>query len=292
MTGIVSELNIVLQALELERPAPHTFVGRSPVTGRNRIYGGLVVAQALKAAMLTVVPERQPHSLHGLFMRPGDPRVPISYDVAVDRDGGSFSSRRVEASQRGEPIFVMFASFQTFEVGLDHQVAMPDVPPPEALASEAELLAAYRDAMPASMQAYFARRKTIELRPVRPEQYIAPEPLLPPRQQVWMRSSGLLPDDPNLHACLFAYASDMTILDTALIAHGLNLFDPALILASVDHAVWFHRPFRVDDWLLYDQDSPASAGGRGFSRGSVFDRGGRLVASVAQEGMMRTRRSA
>jgi acyl-CoA thioesterase-2 len=214
--------------------------------------------------------------------------VPIIYEVDRIRDGHSFTTRRVVAIQHGEAIFAMSASFQRDEAGLDHQAAMPAVPPPEDLPSEAQLKELYLQNAPEPVRRYWTRPRPLELRPVDLRHYVSREPL-EPAQQIWIRSSEPLPDDPDIHRCVLAYASDMTLLDTALFAHGRAIFDPDLQAASLDHAVWFHRPFRADEWLLYVEDSPSASGARGFTRGSLFSRDGKLVASVAQEGLVRVR---
>jgi acyl-CoA thioesterase-2 len=226
--------------------------------------------------------------LHAYFMRPGDPSVPIIYEVDRIRDGKSFATRRVVAIQHGEAIFSMSASFQVEESGFDHQLPMPSVPPPEELPSESDLKALFVESAPEPVRRYWERERPLELRPVDLRHYLSREPL-EPVQQVWIRATGRLPDDPNIHRSVLAYASDMTLLDTSLFAHGRNIFDRDLQVASLDHALWFHRPFRIDEWLLYNEDSPSASGARGFSRGSLFSRDGRLIASVAQEGLIRRR---
>jgi acyl-CoA thioesterase-2 len=231
---------------------------------------------------------RPAHSLHAYFLRPGDPTVPIIYEVDRIRDGGSFSTRRVVAIQHGQAIFSMAASFHKDEPGLHHQMKMPDVPSPESLPSEAELKEQLINRLPEPVKAYWQRERPIEIRPVDLSRYLSPENRAP-TQQVWIRATGSLGDDLALHQCVLAYASDFTLLDTALIAHGRFVFDPGLMLASLDHAIWFHRSFRADDWLLYAQDSPSSGAGRAFCRGTLFTREGDLVASTAQEGLVRER---
>jgi acyl-CoA thioesterase-2 len=216
--------------------------------------------------------------------------VPIVYEVARDRDGKSFTTRRIIAIQHGEPIFSMLASFHVSEEGFEHEMPMPSVPDPESLPAEKEFLAAHAAKMPPGMRTYFERDRPIELRPCEPDHYLHPERSGGHVQHVWFRATGALPDDPRLHECVLAYASDMTLLDTALVPHHTNLFDPRLMLASLDHALWFHRPFRADDWLLYAEDTPSASGARGFNRGLIFSRDGRLIASAAQEGMIRVRR--
>jgi acyl-CoA thioesterase-2 len=220
-------------------------------------------------------------------MRPGDPKIPIIYEVIRDRDGGSFSTRRVVAIQHGAPIFSMSVSFHAAEEGFEHAATMPDVPMPEALMSEKQMLEASAQIMPANMRRYFERDRPIELRPCDPSHYLAPVKDVRGQHNVWIRTNGQLPDDSALHQCVLAYASDMTLLDTSLVPHGRNIFDSGLMMASLDHALWFHRPFRMDEWLLYAQDTPSGSGGRGFNRGLIFTPDGRLVASVAQEGLIR-----
>jgi acyl-CoA thioesterase-2 len=277
----------LLSTLDLEQLEHNLFRGRSPQNGWQRVFGGQVVGQALVAADRTVDGEdRLAHSLHGYFLRPGDPKVPIIYDVDRIRDGGSFTTRRVVGIQHGQAIFSMAVSFHKAEAGFDHQIAMPEVPPPEALPSEEELKARFLPNLPDVVRTYWERERPIELRPVDLSRYFGREKL-EPKQYLWIKASGPLPDNFRLHQCVLAYASDFSLLDTALIAHGRILFDPRLMLASLDHAVWFHRPFRADEWLLYAQDSPSAQAARGFCRGSIFSRDGRLVASVAQEGLIR-----
>lgn len=280
----------VLETLDLEPLEQNLFRGVSPDAGWQRVFGGQVIGQALVAAYRTAPAERSVHSLHGYFIRPGDPEVPIIYEVERYRDGKSFTTRLVVAIQHGVPIFTMTASFHAAEPGLDYQERMPAVPPPEDLPSERELLQSFSDRMPENMRRYFSRKRPIELRPVDSRHYLAPEKGRPALQNVWIRATETLPDTPSVHQCVLAYASDMTLLDTALVAHGRNFFDPSIMMASLDHALWFHRPFRADEWLLYAQDSPSTSGARGFTRGSVFDRAGKLVASVAQEGLIRPKR--
>ena len=280
-------LDQLLAILDLEPLERNLFRGLSPQVGWQRVFGGQVIGQALVAACRTVE-DRTAHSLHAYFLRAGDPAVPIIYEVDRIRDGKSFSTRRVVAIQHGQAILSMAASFHKLEEGLSHQVRMPDVPPPEALPSEAELKEQLIDRVPPAVRAYWERERPIEIRPVDFTRYLSPQERAP-TQQVWIKATGKLGDDLALHQCVMAYASDFTLLDTALIAHGRFVFDPGLMLASLDHAIWFHRPFRADDWLLYGQDSPSSAGGRAFCRGTLFDRDGTLVASTAQEGLVRQR---
>ncbi len=279
----------LLSILDLETLEQNLFRGRSPQDGWQRVFGGQVIGQALVAAEHTVE-DRVAHSLHGYFMRPGDPKVPIIYEVDRIRDGGSFNTRRVVAIQHGHAIFSMSASFHVVEEGVDHHFAMPDVPGPDELPSLNDIKEAEIEKFPQVIKTYFERERPIEIKPVDLTRFLHPEKR-DPVQYVWMRVTGRLPDDAALHQCALAYASDFTLLDTALIAHGLVLYDPTLMLASLDHAMWFHRPFRADEWLLYAQDSPASHGARGFTRGSVYTRQGVLVASATQEGLIRKKRA-
>jgi len=276
----------LLAILDLEALEHNLFRGRSPQVGWQRVFGGQVIGQALVAASRTVPADRRAHSLHAYFLRPGDPEVPIIYEVDRIRDGKSFVTRRVVAIQHGHAIFSMSASFQVEEGGLDHQLPAPAVPPPEELLSEDDLKRRFMESASEPMKAYWRRERPIELRPVSLHHYLGREKL-EPVQQVWFRATGALPDDPAIHKCVLAYASDMLLLDTALYPHGRSLFDRDLQVASLDHAVWFHRPFRADDWLLYAQDSPTASGGRGFNRGAIYSRDGIHVASVAQEGLIR-----
>jgi acyl-CoA thioesterase-2 len=283
-----SAVHDLLSILDLEPLEHNLFRGRSPQVGWQRVFGGQVIGQALVAACRTVE-ERGPHSLHAYFLLAGDPKVPIIYEVDRLRDGKSFATRRVKAIQHGRAIFAMSASFQVEEPGFDHQVPMLDVPDPESLPTEAQMKAGVLPLMPDPVRAYYERERPIELRPVDFERYTSREPR-EPRFSVWIRSTAPLPDDPAVHQCVLAYASDLTLLDSSLVAHGRTVFERSIQAASLDHALWFHRPFRADDWLLYTQDSPSASGARGFSRGLIFARDGTLVASVAQEGLIRARR--
>jgi len=283
MTAVTDMLTI----LDLEPLEHNLFRGRSPQVGWQRVFGGQVIGQALVAACRTV-PDRKPHSLHAYFMLPGDPSIPIVYEVERIRDGRSFTTRRVKAIQHGQAIFSLSASFHIDEPGLTHQIDMPKVPMPEDLPSEQEIRQRVLPLMPDPVRAYYERERPIELRPVEYSRYISREPM-PPYFHVWIRATSRLPDDPVLHQCVLAYASDMTLLDASLIAHGRTVAEREIQPASLDHAMWFHRDFRADEWLLYAQDSPFSGGGRGFARGAIYTRDGRLVASVAQEGLIRLR---
>jgi acyl-CoA thioesterase-2 len=280
------------QILDLEQIEDLVFRGRSRPVVETRVFGGEVAGQALVAAARTVGPERVVHSLHGYFLRPGDPRRPILYQVDPIRDGRSFTTRRVVGIQHGEAIFTLSASFQVKEQGLQHQVPVLDVPDPDGLRPLAETLGENGRAL--AYFAEFSRRFPIELR------YPAEPPMLatargetpPPRQEIWMRASGPLPDDPVLHACAATYSSDLMLLSTALLPHRLMFGDPRLQMASLDHAVWFHAPFRADDWLCYQQEGTWAGGARALCRGSLFDRAGTLVATVMQEGLIRVREKA
>ena len=280
----------LVDILDLETLELNLFRGRSPQQSWQRVFGGQVIGQALVAACRTVS-GRQPHSLHGYFLLGGDPTVPIIYEVDRIRDGRSFATRRVLAIQHGRAIFALTASFhEDEEDGYEHGAPMPDVPDPDSLA-ESEPTASLIEAMPPAVRAYFLRERPIELRPVSMRRPVL-DAATPGRFPIWIRATSPLPDDPAIHRCVLAYASDFTLLDTALVPHGRSVLEDSIQAASLDHAVWFHRPFRADDWLLYAQDTPNAGGGRGFARGLVFDRAGRLVASVAQEGLIRKKRPA
>ena len=285
-----SAVDSLISILDLEPLEENLFRGRSPQQGWQRVYGGQVLGQALVAAVRTTPVDRVAHSLHAYFLLAGDPSIPIIYNVERVRDGGSFSTRRVTAIQHGKAMFVMSASFHKEEPGYDHQDAMPKVPPPEDLPNEQQLKEQLISRLPENMKSYWERERPIELRPIDVSRYLARQKRAP-QQCMWMRASRQLPDEFPLHQCVLAYASDFTLLDTALMAHGKLMFDSDIQLASLDHALWFHRRFRADDWLLYVQDSPSAHGARGFCRGSVFTRDGMLVASVVQEGLMRPRHS-
>lgn len=277
----------LLAQLDLEPIEKDIFRGHGPQAGWQRVFGGLVISQALVAAARTVA-DRPPHSLHGYFILPGDPSVPIVYQVDRIRDGKSFATRRCVAIQHGKAIFSLSASFQIEEEGLEHAFSMPSAPDPETLPSEDDILQRYGSMMPDHVRQYFERERPIEIRACDLSRYARRKPM-EPFQNVWVRASGRLPDDPAIHRAVLSYLSDMTLLDTALIAHGRSVFSRNMQVASLDHALWFHRPFRADEWLLYAQDSPNSSGARGLTRGSLYSRDGRLIASVAQEGLIRQR---
>jgi acyl-CoA thioesterase-2 len=278
-------LDEVLDLLDLEAIEVNLFRGRSPETRTQRVFGGQVIGQALVAAYRTVE-DRHCHSLHAYFLRPGDPKVPILYEVDRSRDGKSFTSRRVVAIQHGRPIFTLAASFQKFEEGLEHQIEMHAVPRPEDVQSDVELLEKIRDSIPEKMRPCLLGDRPIELRPVTPQPLLKP-PKMAPYQDIWMKANGVLPDDVPLHQCVLAYASDMTLHDTATLPHGVNGWEAGVQMASLDHSMWFHRPFRADEYLMYAHDSPSSQNGRGFSRGNIYAQNGTLVCSVAQEGVLR-----
>ena len=274
-------LDAVLNLLDLEQIEVNIFRGTTPDDKRPRIFGGQVAGQALVAAARTV-DQGAVHSLHGYFLRPGDPKMPVLYDVDRIRDGRSFTTRRVVAIQHGQAIFQLAASFHIEEPGYEHLGPMPEVPEPETLQSREERWRQYE-----TLKGRANQPQALDVR------YVTASPLdrgdgpLPPVQQVWMRANGTVPDDQVLHTCLLTYASDMTLLDTTLLPHGTGSMDEGIMMASLDHAMWFHGPFRADEWLLYDQYTPATTGGRGLATGRVFTRDGRLVASVVQEGLIR-----
>jgi acyl-CoA thioesterase II len=279
-------LDRLLSLLDLEQIEINIFRGRSPDETVQRVFGGQVAGQALVAAGRTVPEDRPVHSLHAYFIRPGDPSVPLVYSVDRVRDGRSFTTRRVLAIQHGQPIFALSASFQRPEPGFEHSAPMPDVPAPEGLRSNVDRIA---EALGQPVPRYY-RESPIELRSVGPlsiEAYNDPS-LRRDSNLVWLRVKEKLPDDPLLHVCLMTYASDLTLVDTVLLKHGVTVTDGHTTSASLDHAMWFHRPFRADQWLLYAQDTPAAAGGRGLARGQVFTTEGDLVVSVVQEGLIRT----
>jgi acyl-CoA thioesterase-2 len=284
-----SAVENLLTILDLEPLDLNLFRGRSPQDGWQRVYGGQVIGQALVAAVRTVDASRPPHSMHAYFILPGDPKMPIIYDVDRIRDGKSFTTRSVTARQHGHAIFSMLVSFHTDEPGLDHQAEMPKVTPPEDLPSEGEMRKNLLQHMPEPVRRYYERERPIEMRPVEFDRY-AGRKYPDGRFHLWFRATGRLPDDPAIHQCVLAYASDLTLLDASLTRHGRTLFEKQFMAASLDHALWIHRPFRADEWLLYAQDSPNLHSSRGFSRGLIFTRDGTLVASVAQEGLVRERR--
>ena len=284
MSRVLDEL---LALLKLEPIEENLFRGLSQDLGFRQLFGGQVLGQALSAASQTVESARHVHSLHGYFLRPGDASLPVVYTVDRVRDGGSFTTRRVVAIQKGQPIFTMMASFQRDELGFEHQAKMPEVPLPESLPSDIELLRHRAHLIPEQVRDKFLGDKPIEIRPVTVVDPFDPK-ACEPIKYVWFRANGLVPEDPQVHRYVLAYASDFNLITTALQPHGASYMQRKMQLASLDHALWFHANLRVNDWLLYAMDSPWAGNARGLSRGHVFTREGQLVASVAQEGLIRT----
>jgi acyl-CoA thioesterase-2 len=284
---VAEELSSLLTILDLEQIEVNIFRGVSPDDSAQRVFGGQVAAQALVAAGRTAPEDRHLHSLHAYFLRPGDPSIPIVYEVDRIRDGRSFTTRRAVAVQHGKAIFHMSASFQIEEQGVDHQAPMPSAPEPEALLTVEQMRVAAGIPTPKGWDG----PRPIDLRYVGNPPWLNDDPIEPVNhQQVWFRANGAMPDDPLMHVCAVTYASDMTLLDSVLLANGLTWQDTATVqIASMDHAMWFHRPFRADDWLLYDQSSPSASGGLGLGIGRLFTRDGRHVVSVVQEGLLRFR---
>ena len=289
MKNTISEL---VELLDLENLEINLFRGQSRNLGGKSVYGGQVVAQALVAAYRTLKAgpnERIAHSVHAYFLRPGDMEAPIVYDVERIRDGLGFSVRRIKAIQHGKTIFTMMASFQVPENGYEHHQPMPDVPMPEDLIDQRQLREQWLAEMPAlpeKLRERYLRELPVEFRPVQPQNPFAPEKR-EPKRQIWFRSHGGLPDNPLVQQCALVYATDFNLLGTAFLPHGTSYMQPGMMVTSLDHAVWMHRPCRVDEWLLYDMDSPVAVGARGYSRGLVYNRNGDLVASVTQESLMR-----
>jgi acyl-CoA thioesterase II len=284
-THVLEEL---LDLLKLEPIEENIFRGQSQDLGFGNVYGGQVLGQALSAAYQTVPPERRAHSLHAYFLRPGDVRRPIIYNVDCIRDGKSFTTRRVVAVQKGRAIFNLAASFQIDEGGFEHQDAAPDVPGPDGLASELELVNRIAAQIPSPIREKLLCRRPIEVRPVNPMNPFAPEKREPVRYH-WIRAIDRMPDDPAVHQYLLAYASDYGLMVTSLYPHGQSFWQPAMQVASLDHVMWFHRPFRMDEWLLYAMHSPNACKARGLAIGKIYDRRGDLVAAVGQEGLIRFR---
>jgi acyl-CoA thioesterase-2 len=285
--SLVAEL---IELLTVEPAAEDLWCGARKKEGRGRVFGGQVIAQGLMAAQNSVPAERIAHSLHAYFMRPGSEDHEIHYRIERDHDGGSFSTRRIVALQQGKPILNMAASFQKLEQGFEHQFEMPEVPPPESLETEREVRLRMAEAIPEAQRAFFLQERAMEHRPCDPRDWIGGTPRQPAIQNIWFKARAALPDDPALHRAILAYASDNWLLGTAALPHNVRWETPGFISASLDHAVWLHDDFRCDEWLLYSCDSPWAGRGRGFNRGSVFTRDGRLVATAAQEGLMRMRR--
>ena len=287
----MSPLDDLLDLLDLEPIEVHIFRGQNRALGSARVFGGQVLAQALVAASRTVEPgtdgaERTCHSLHAYFILPGDIQAPIIYEVERLRDGGSFTTRRVTAIQHGRPIFNASLSFHRQEDGYSHQDPAPDVPGPDGLASETDLARTIADQIPEPLRTAVTRDRPIDFHPVDPINPLAPR-VRPAQQATWLKATSSLPDDPAIHQAVLAYASDWGLLATALLPHGRSVFEPGIQAASLDHAIWFHRPFRADEWLLYAMEAPCAFGARGFTRGQAFNQSGELVASTAQEGLIR-----
>jgi len=285
----MKEVSELLHLLELEKIEENLFRGESTNVGSSRVFGGQVLAQSLYAAMRTTPEDRYVHSLHAYFILPGDIHQPIIFQVDRIRDGGSFTTRRVQAIQKGQTIFLMSASFQLQQEGFDHQINMPNVSPPENLVSWEDLVQQYGEMLPENIKNFLNLDRPIEFRPVE-----MINPAIPAKSQpfrhVWMKAKGEMLDSHRAHSCVLAYTSDYNLLTTALLPHGKETSFGNIQLASLDHAMWFHRDFKVDDWLLYAIDSPSSSNARGFTRGNIFTREGRLVASVVQEGLIRPKK--
>jgi acyl-CoA thioesterase II len=277
----------LISLLDVETLDTDLYRGRRKPDGVGRVFGGEVIAQALSAAQRSTDPDRIAHSLHAYFMRPGSEDHPTIYRVERDYDGGSFSTRRIVALQQGKPILNMAASFHRHRDGLSYQADMPSVPPPEDLPNEAELRARFADQIPEQFRANFLRPRPFEYRPVDPRDWLGGDKRIPAVQHIWFRLVAPIGDDAALHRSMVAYASDSYLLGTSTLPHGLTWMTPGFQTTSLDHALWLHDDFRADDWLLYSCDSPWSGRSRGFNRGSIYTRDGRLVASAAQEGLMR-----
>lgn len=287
MATVLDEL---VKLLSLEKLEENLYRGQSQDLGWGTVYGGQVIGQALFAAQNTVPPDRQVHSLHAYFLRPGDVSAPIVYDVDRSRDGSSFTTRRVKAIQHGHPIFDMSASFQKVEAGFEHQSDMPTVPPPEQVPTDQERLAAQAAQLPEFMRGRALADRPIEIRTVgEPDVFLTGTH--PPERYVWLKATHPLPDTIALHQALLAYASDFSLITTSLKPHGVTWLTPGMQVASVDHAVWFHAPFRADEWLLHVMESPRASGARGLVNGRIYSRDGKLVASTAQQGLIRKRES-
>ncbi|PSV28811.1 MULTISPECIES: acyl-CoA thioesterase II [unclassified Photobacterium] len=282
------ELNELLNLLQLEQLELDLFRGQSENLGLPQVYGGQVIGQSLSAAKQTVEKERYLHSFHSYFLRPGNSEKPIIYDVEKLRDGKSFSTRRVKAIQNGEPIFFLTASYQANEEGFNHQSTMPNVVGPEGLASETQLVDAIAQYLPPKIVENFGKKRPVEVRPVTIINPLKPT-IAEPKQYLWIKANGTMPEDLNIHHYLLAYASDWGFLVTSMHPHGVTLFSPNMQVATIDHSMWFHRPFKMDEWLLYAIDSPSASGSRGIVRGEIYNQKGELVASAVQEGLIRQR---
>lgn len=285
----MNDVESLLKAIELEKIDKNIFRGTSHDVGSPQVYGGQALSQALHAAMLTVPDDRFVHSLHAYFILPGKLDVPIIYQVLHIRDGGSFTTRRVTGIQNGKAIFILAASFQLLQEGLEHQIDMPEITPPEELQSDVDLMKQFKDQIPKRFK-NFLRPRPIEFRPVNPLSFILPQKQ-EPKRYIWMKAKGTVPDDLTTHQRILAYASDYNLLITALLPHQDKVAMQNLQLASLDHAMWFHRPFKVDEWILYVLDSPSASNTRGFTRGAIYTKEGVLISSVVQEGLMRKKQN-
>jgi len=286
MTDVLGEL---LELLNLEKIEENLFRGQSQDLGFGSVFGGQVLGQALSAAVRTVPEDRHPHSLHAYFLRPGDATQPIVYQVDRIRDGSSFTTRRIMAIQKGREICSVATSFQREEVGFEHQSEMPQVGSPEGLLSDLDLARRFQHLIPEPLRTKLTCDWPIEIRPIDPVNPFSPKPRAPV-QYAWLRAVGQLPDEPAIHQALLTYASDFRLLGTSLNPHAKTFWQPDMQVTSIDHSLWFHHPFRLDEWMLHAMDSPAASGGRGLNRGSIYTQDGRLVASVAQEGLIRRRK--
>ncbi|TYK64681.1 acyl-CoA thioesterase II [Colwellia echini] len=285
MTRVLNELSALLKVETIEEGI---YRGQSQDLGFKALFGGQVMGQALAAAQETIPKNRFVNSLHSYFLRPGDANLPVVYEVEVMRDGASFSTRRVQAIQKGKTIFYMTASFQVTEVGFDHQDTMPVVTPPEDLPSFTDYIHANQQYIPEALREKFLAEKPIDMRPVQQYNWLQPK-ATESASQMWIKANGELSDDLALHTYMLAYTSDFHFLPTALLPHGASHWLPNFQIATIDHAMWFHRPFRFDDWLLYCMDSPSASNGRGLVKGQIYNRQGQLVASTMQEGVIRQR---
>lgn len=285
MSQVLDDLRALLKLEVIEQGI---YRGQSQDLGFRALFGGQVMGQALSAAQETIAADRFVHSLHSYFLRPGDAKKPVLYEVENIRDGASFSTRRVQAIQNGKAIFYMTASFQLAETGFDHQDIMPDVCGPEDLPSHSDFIHENQQYIPENIRGIFLAEKPIEIRPIQPYNWLKPEKA-DANCPVWMKTNGLMPDDLRIHTYMLAYASDFQFLPTALFPHGVSYWQPNFQIATIDHAMWFHRPFRCDEWLLYNMQSPSASNGRGLVKGQIFNRQGQLVASTMQEGVIRQR---
>jgi len=284
---MIDVLEQLIDVLKLKQLDENLFEGCSEDLGFKNVFGGQVCGQAMMAAYQTV-DKLIAHSMHGYFLRPGDHSLPIKYEVQLIRDGSSFTARRVIAHQHDKEIFTLNVSFQKPEIGFDHQFDMPETTDPDVLLSELEMRRRFKHLIPEKLRDQFTRDRPIEIRPVNPINYSNPD-VRAPYKQNWFRAVATLPDDLSLHHCILAYASDFGLLGTSMLPHGVSFAQKGMQVTSLDHAIWFHRPFKIDDWLLYDMDSPSASHGRGFNRGNIYNQKGELVASVCQEALIRKR---